>query len=205
MVKMTYNPFSVVREFEEMIAEYAGSKYAVAVESCSAALFLSCLCLGVCTVTIPCFTYPSVPCAIINAGGAVRFRRYRWKGIYELEPCTIYDSALRFKKRMYEGGLHCLSFHIKKQLPIGRGGMILTNDKLYYDWLKRKRFDGRRELPLEEDDYDMIGWNFYMEPAQAARGIQLFNVIKDKNLPDLDSTKQGYPDLSKYPVYQRKK
>ena len=35
------NAFEVVRQFERRIAKYAGSKYAVAVDSCTNALFLS--------------------------------------------------------------------------------------------------------------------------------------------------------------------
>lgn len=38
---MSVNPYKIVSDFEQAIAEYAGSKYAVAVESCTAAIFLS--------------------------------------------------------------------------------------------------------------------------------------------------------------------
>ena len=124
-----FNPFQIVSEFEKMIAEYAGSKYAVAVESCSAAIFLCCEYLKVNEVEIPRFTYPSVPCGIIHAGGRVKFRDEDWVGVYELKPYKIFDGALRFKRNMYKGGYHCLSFHTKKHIGIGRGGMILTDSK----------------------------------------------------------------------------
>ena len=39
---MKNNPFKIVRMFEETIAEYTGSKYAVSVDSCTNALFLCC-------------------------------------------------------------------------------------------------------------------------------------------------------------------
>jgi dTDP-4-amino-4,6-dideoxygalactose transaminase len=202
---MTYNPYSAVNEFEKMIAKWAGSKYAVAVESGTAAIFLSCVYMKVKEVTIPEYTYPSVPCSIIHAGGTVKFSQERWKGMYELKPYKIYDSALRFKANMYKGGLHCLSFHMKKHLPIGRGGMILTDDKNAYDWLKRARFDGRRECRLEDDKFDMLGWNCYMTPDQADRGIMLFSTINQKGLNDLDPDIQGYPKLSDYEIYTTKK
>lgn len=198
---MTYNPYQIVNEFEKIIADWAGSKYGVAVESGTAALFLSCKYKDVKEVTIPKYTYPSVPCSIINAGGKVRFSDEDWKGMYELKPYKIYDSALRFKPNMYKGGLHCLSFHMKKHLPIGRGGMILTDDKEAYEWLKRARFDGRRECRLEEDDYTMLGWNMYLTPEQASRGIMLFSTINQKGLEDLEVNKQGYPNLSSYEIY----
>lgn len=197
-----YNPFSVVDEFERMIASWAGSKYAVAVESGTAALFLSCVYKKVGEVTIPARTYPSVPCSIIHAGGKVKFEDKPWEGMYELAPYGIWDSALRFRKDMYQGGLHCLSFHMKKLLPIGRGGMILTDDKEAYNWLKRARFDGRREVPLEDDNFDMLGWNMYMEAEQAIRGIRLFATMEQRGSDDLPVEKQGYPDLRRYSVYQ---
>lgn len=204
-MKTRYNPFETVREFEELIADFAGSKYAVAVESCTAALFLCCVYKQVEEVRIPKRTYPGVPCSIIHAGGKVKFDNRKWQGVYELKPYKIYDGALRFRKGMYQGGLHCLSFHMKKLLPLGRGGMILTDSKQAAEWLKRARFDGRRELPLEEDSFDMLGWNMYLTPEQAVRGIQLFSTINQKVLRDLDSTKQGYPDLSRYPIYETAK
>jgi dTDP-4-amino-4,6-dideoxygalactose transaminase len=197
-----YNPYKVVDKFEKMIAKWSGSKYAVAVESGTAAIFLCCIYKDVDTVSIPKFTYPSVPCSIINARGWVEFDDRKWSGVYELKPYGIWDGALRFKPNMYKGGLHCLSFHMKKHLPIGRGGMILTDDIKAYKWLKKARFDGRNEVPLEHDTFDMIGYNMYMTPDQAARGIMLFSTIDQKGNKDLDTNKQEYPDLSQYEIYK---
>lgn len=202
------NPYLVVSEFEERIAKWAGAKYGVAVESGTAAIFLSLmysLSIGeaVGEITIPKNTYPSVPCSIIHAGGKVKWSDENWQGEYELAPLNIWDSALRFRKGMYHGGLQCLSFHIKKHLPIGRGGMILTDDVEASKWLKKARFDGREPIPLLEDNFTQLGWNMYMTPSDAARGIQLFEVIRNKELPDLKVEEQGYPDLSKFDVYNK--
>jgi dTDP-4-amino-4,6-dideoxygalactose transaminase len=194
-------PYNAVRELEERIAAWSGARFGVAVESCSAALFLSCVYKKVGYCTVPSRTYPSVPCSILNAGGTVGFRDEAWAGTYELAPWGIIDGALRFRPGMYQGGLHCLSFHIKKHLPIGRGGMILTDDEEAYRWLKRARFDGRDEVPLLEDDFTMTGWNMHLQPEQASRGLQLFDLVKDRDLPDLDVAAQGYPDLSQFAVY----
>lgn len=193
------NPYKIVSEFEKEIAEYAGSTFAVAVESCSAAIFLCCEYLRVRQVTIPRHTYPSIPCSIIHAGGRVRWSDHDWAGVYELSPYKIIDGALRFKKNMYQSDtFHCLSFHSKKHLPIGRGGMILTGDSDAYRWLKKARYDGRDEVPLDQDTFTQLGWNFYMTPDQAARGLELFHAIKDKDLPDIVQT---YPDLSQFSIY----
>ena len=196
--------YLVVRQFEETIARYAGAKFAVAVSSCTNALFLCCKYIGVQWVHIPKETYPGVAHSIVHAGGKVFFTNEAWSGIYSLRPYHIYDSALRFQKEMYIlGTLYCLSFHAKKHLPIGRGGMILTDDFKAYQWFKRARFDGRQERPLNEDSLEVRGWNMYMTPEQAARGLMLFDTIKNKELEDLPVMEQGYPDLSKSKLYSK--
>ena len=195
-------PYRVVREFEQQIAEYAGSRFAVSVESGTAAILLSCMYRHVGLTTIPARTYPSVPCSIILAGGSVAFHHEEWSGIYELRPYGIWDGALRFKRGMYHGGLHCLSFHVKKHLRLERGGMILTDDPEANRWLRLARFDGRRECPLtEQPTYEVIGLNAYLTPQQAAYGLQVFNVIKNREIEDLPASEQDYPDLSQSPIY----
>lgn len=205
------NPYAIVTEFEEAIAEYCGSKYAVAVESGTAAIFLSLMyrrkkiAMGRSTfmeVFIPKRTYPSVPCSIIHAGFRVKFTDDDWQGEYELAPLNIWDSALRFKRKMYHGGLQCLSMHIKKSLPVGRGGAILTDDLFAVKWLRLARFDGREPVPLQQQkDFTVLGYNMYMEPVNAARGIQLMQALGDRELLDLSVADQKYSDLSQFPIY----
>ena len=155
-------------------------------------------------ITIPKHTYPSVAMSILNTGSAVKFSNKKWKGIYRLEPTNIIDSALRFRKNMYiAGSLYCLSFHYKKHLPIGRGGMILTDNEDAAQALRELRFDGRTEgVPLKDDDVRYWGYNMYMTPESAARGLLLFELTKNQKRPDLKVAKQGYPDLSKWSVFQ---
>jgi len=202
------NAFDTVRQFEETIAEYTGSKYAVAVDSCSNAIFLSCMHHDIKgrEITIPSRTYPSIPCSIIHAGGKVKFKDYTWKGIYTLNPAPIIDAAKRFRRGMYiPGHLMCLSFHAKKHIPIGKGGMILTDSLEAYEWLRLARFDGREETALcDQEDFKILGWNFYMTPDQAARGMWLFDMIKDKELDDLGES-PPYPDLSQFEIYTENK
>lgn len=154
-------------------------------------------------MTIPARTYPSVPCSILLAGGRVKFSQATWAGSYRLEPYSIWDSALRFKRGMYQGeGLVCLSFHIRKHLPIGRGGAILTDNADEAAWLRLARFDGREECDLSRQrDFKVIGLNAYMTPEQAARGLMLLSLVKDRDLEDLKVEDQYYPDLSLSPVY----
>ena len=88
-------PYTIVRRFEKAVAEYAGSKYAVAVSSCSNAIFLCCHYLKVGLVYIPKHTYPSVPASIKHAGGSVIWTDEKWKGIYQLYPYLIYENLGR--------------------------------------------------------------------------------------------------------------
>lgn len=199
---MTSRAFRVVEMFEEALAEFAGSRTAVAVDSCTSALHLSLRYWGVdrARVLIPARTYISVPAAIIHAGGYPEFVDEPWAGRYELQPTNIVDSALRFRRGMYEPGtLYCVSFHLRKHLKIGRGGAILTDDIDAARWLRKARFDGRDgSVPFLEDPVSIVGWNAYMTPEQAARGLQLLEAI-DPDLPDL--TPQ-YPDLRNLPAFR---
>ena len=68
-----HNPYSVVKMFEEEVAHYTGSPFAVAVDSCTNALFLCCKYYNVREVILPKKTYLSVPMSVIHAGGKVVF------------------------------------------------------------------------------------------------------------------------------------
>ena len=92
---MKNNPYSIVQMFEEEIANYTGSPYAVSVDSCTNAVFLCCKYLEVKEVIMPKRTYLSIPMSVIHAGGKVKFEDKEWSGIYSLDPYPIYDSAKR--------------------------------------------------------------------------------------------------------------
>ena len=191
------NEYNLVKYFEDLISEYSGSKYAISVDSCTSALFLSLMYRNVKDkeVVIPKKTYISVPCSIIHAGGKVVFKNIQWKGIYEIQPVSIIDSALRFTQNMYiPGSLYCLSFHMKKHLKIGKGGMILTDDKSAYKWLKLARYNGREGKDYMKETFKMIGWNMYMTPEDASRGIRIFKTLPSNNR----DIANNYQDLSLY-------
>ena len=50
------------------------------------------------------------------------------------------------------------------------------------------------------DNINLLGWNFYMPPEQAARGIEVFNNINDVNIDSGGSWK--YKDLSSYSAWK---
>ena len=195
---MKHNPYKIVRMFEEEVAAYAGAPHAVAVDCASNALFLCCKYLQVDQVTVPKRTYLSVPQAVLHAGGRVSFEDLDWQGMYQLKPFPIYDAAKRFTSAMYfPRAFLCLSFHIKKHLKIGKGGMILTDDASAADWFRRARYEGRSEEPYRVDNLAIAGWNMYMTPVDAARGLMLMQDMPLHN-PDLI---ESYADLSEHPLF----
>lgn len=210
------NPYNIVKLFEEEVALYTGAPYAVSVDSCTNALFL-CLeyqkyLLGKNieksnkNVFIPSKTYLSVPQSVIHAGFVPVFdtNMNDWKGIYRLKPFNIYDSAKRFTSDMYiKDSLMCLSFHIKKHLKIGKGGMILTNSLDAVEWFKKARYEGRSEKLYHQDDIDMLGWNMYMTPQEASHGLAL---MQNYPLTVLDLEENaGYKDLTEFTVFKKYK
>ena len=212
------NQYTIVENFEKSVADYIGCKYAIAVDSCTNAIFLCAKYLKVTDVVIPSKTYPSIPCSIIHAGGKLHFEDLEWKnqGFYRLSPYPIYDAAHLFKKDMYRlinqplcGGdkeiyphaFVCISFSMTKPINIGKGGMILTDDYESVAWFKQMRYCGRHEKPLMEDVFELIGWNMYMTPEQAARGLSLVNYKTHNEIVDTTNIPE-YPNLSQFPIYK---
>lgn len=200
----------ITARFEEALCKYTGAPYAVTVDNMSNALFLSLKYENIegREITIPERTYPSVPCEIIHAGGRVKFSRVEGKsikGAYLLSGSRTVDSALRFTAGMYiPGTFMCLSFTGPyKHLKLSKGGAILTDDKAASDWFKRSRFSGRRECSYHDDALDMLGWNFYMMPEIAARGLLLItNFYERDGTPKKNEDLEiEYPDLSQFEIY----
>jgi len=202
MKTIKHNPYQIVKMFEEEVANYTGAPYAVAVDSCTNALFLCCKFFNADKVTIPKETYLSVPMSIIHSGAEVVFEDRKWSGAYQLSPFPIYDSAKRLTSNMYiPGTAMCLSFHIKKTLSIGKGGMILTDDINMVEWLKKARYEGRSEVNYKDDNIKMLGWNMYMTPQQAAHGLALMQNYPE-NVKDLGEN-NGYRDLTEFDIFKK--
>lgn len=211
---MSNGIYKITDEFEELLSRYTNSKYVVTVDNMSNALFLALYYEHVVmnrtddTIEIPSRTYPSVPCEIIHSGLKVKFNEVNGKsikGAYQLIGSKVWDSALRFTADMYQPNTHmCVSFTGPyKHFKLSKGGAILTDDHDAYLWFRRARYSGRRETSYHDDNFDMLGWNFYMMPELAARGVLLMNQFYN-----MDGTKKHnedlelpYPDLSKFEIY----
>ena len=208
---MSKGVYKITEDFEKALSDYTGAPYVITVDNASNALFLALMYEKVKgqEITIPCRTYPSVPCEIIHAGAKVNFKELegeKIKGAYQLEPTKVWDSALRFTSGMYIPDTHmCVSFTGPyKHFKLSKGGAILTDNEQAYFWFKRARYSGRRECSYHEDNLDMIGWNFYMMPELAARGLLMINQFYHEGKPiHNEDLELPYPDLSKFEVYTK--
>jgi dTDP-4-amino-4,6-dideoxygalactose transaminase len=209
--------YQITDDFEKELCRYTGAPYAVTLDNMSNALFLSLYyeknivkSIKGERISIPSRTYPSVPCEIIHSGLKVDFVPVSGKtikGAYQLIGSNVWDSALSFTADMYKPGTHmCVSFTGPyKHFKLSKGGAILTDSHEAYLWFKRARYSGRRECSYHDDNLDMLGWNFYMMPEIATRGMLLMNQFYN-----IDGTKKHnqdlelpYPDLSKFRIYSQ--
>ena len=129
------------KEFEEKFAEYVGAKYAVGMNSCSSALDVAARFLEKDEITVSPLTFVASALCILHAGKKVKF-----VDIDEGSLCTpeadiqvlyagndyglgtIYDMAHAGGMK-HQGLISCWSFQAVKNLPVGDGGMLTTNDE----------------------------------------------------------------------------
>ncbi|HEX6992350.1 MAG TPA: DegT/DnrJ/EryC1/StrS family aminotransferase [Gemmatimonadales bacterium] len=219
------NPFKVIQDFEAALCEYTGAPYCVTTTSCTMALLLAtAYWVGRARfserthnverkllVEIPKRTYVGVPMSIIHAGGWPTFRDLNWRGGYQMLPMPVWDSARWFTEGLFHryifpgqepqpGTMICVSFHWNKTLGIQQGGAILHDDPEADAWLRRARFDGRKEgVPPSQDTFPILGWHAYMAPETAAAGL-----VRLANLPRNNPPLPGddYPDLSALDIFK---
>ncbi len=191
--------YRVVDDFEAEIADYTGAPYAIAVSSCTSALFLSLTwerMRGVeGPIRLPRRTYVGVLQSVLNAGFEVDWGDEEWqqRGSYRLMPTSICDSARRLHYGMPAFMTTCLSFHAAKQLPLGRGGAILTDNAELDEWARAARMDGRAP---GSSKVIFPGYHMPLPPDTAARGLDILSRWNDAGYspPPLPPTE--YADLS---------
>jgi dTDP-4-amino-4,6-dideoxygalactose transaminase len=214
-----------VEEFEQKFAEYVGTKYAVAVSSCTTALHLAMIVAGVKSgdeVICPSLSFIATANAIVYAGAKPVFAEV--DETYNIDPkhaeklitkntvailivhqmgfpadidafkkiCEKYNlkliedaacaagSSYKGKKIGSHSDLVCFSFHPRKVITTGDGGMITTSNKKYYERLKHLRQHGMsvndrvRHLSKKiiKEEYLEVGYNYRMTDIQAAIGIE---------------------------------
>lgn len=215
-----------VAEFEGAFSAYIGCRHAVAVSSCTTALQLALIALGIGPddeVICPSLSFIATANSIAYVGATPIFGDVDL-GTFNLDPDRIAECVTSRTKailvvhqvglpadmnRIMEvaashglmviedaacaigsvfdnnligrpiGALACFSFHPRKILTTGEGGMITTNDVEIADRLRRLRqhamslSDVARHSAktIASETYDEVGYNFRMTDMQAAIGL----------------------------------
>ena len=220
-----------VEEFEDAVANYVGTKYAVAVCNCTAALHLSLLALDVRPgdiVLVTAYSWISTANVIELCGARSSFvdicpdtfnmdpgclqkklkrlmaatdtaRRVKailpvhtFGQVAEMPPIlelagrynlpVIEDAACALGATLYGrqagswGIMGCFSFHPRKAITTGEGGIITTNDSSIARRLRALRNHGQ-DPDTPSTDFIMPGFNYRMTEFQAALGITQMNKI----------------------------
>jgi dTDP-4-amino-4,6-dideoxygalactose transaminase len=222
-----------VAEFERIVAEYVGARHAVAVSSCTTALHLALLALGVGPgdeVIVPSLSFIATANAVRYVGATPVFAEVDPR-TYNLDPVDaerrvtpltraimvvhqiglpadidafleigrkhdikiFEDAACALGSRYNDRpiGAHtemaCFSFHPRKVICTGDGGMITTNNPAYAERLRLLRQHGMnvpdtarhgaRSVIIEE--YPILGYNFRLTDLQAAVGIEQMKRLDD--------------------------
>ena len=165
--------FESVSAFENEIAKIYGAKYAVATDCCTHAIELCLRYVKADNILIPTRTYISVPFTAIKLGLSWKWDNSKWHEYYQIGNTNVIDAAVLWRENSYiPDTLMCLSFQYQKHLSLGRGGMILTDDKDAAKELKKMSYDGRLPgRPWREQDIRSVGYHYYMTPETAEDGL----------------------------------
>ena len=185
--------FEVIKKFENKIAKFYGSSYAVATDCCTHAIELCLRYKKVEKFTVPPNTYPSIPNLAKKIGIEFEWEEQDWEDYYYLGGTNIIDSAVLWKENSYiPNTFMCLSFQFQKHLSLGRGGMILTDDKKARDELKKMSYDGRvPDVPWRDQNITTMGYHYYMTPETASLGLE--------KLPKAIKTEPRVWDIEEWP------
>ncbi len=113
--------------------------------------------------------------------------------ILEDAACAI-GSVYKGRPVGSSGNVACLSFHPRKTISLGEGGMVLTQDSSVAEHVRRLRSHGASVSDLDRhkaqglvyEEYRELGYNYRMTDIQAAIGLEQL-----KRLDDLLSRRRG--------------
>ncbi|MCX7733541.1 MAG: DegT/DnrJ/EryC1/StrS family aminotransferase [bacterium] len=212
-----------VAEFESLVAEYLGVKYAVAVSSGTSALHLSLIALGIGAgdgVIVPAYTFPATVNVIELVGAKpvlvdvdIETYNLKVKDISKfVSPKTkavlpvhlfgnpadmeeISDVAKFYGLKIIEdaagalgatydgkkcgtfGEVGCFSFHPRKIISTGEGGIVATNNYEIAEKIRLLRNHGMRSDKYGRYDFFTVGFNYRMNELEAVLGINQMKKI----------------------------
>jgi dTDP-4-amino-4,6-dideoxygalactose transaminase len=193
--------FETIINFENKIAEFFGSPYAIAVDSCTHGVELSLRYTNANKIYCPKRTYISIPFLSSKLGIKLEWIDNNWTDFYYLTKDVI-DAAVLWKPNSYiPNTLMSISFQYQKHLSLGRGGIILCDNKHDAEQLKKMSYDGRLpNIPWRNQNIDIVGYHYYMTPETAEQGlIKLPMAIKNK---PKEWSVNDWPDLTQMDVFK---
>jgi dTDP-4-amino-4,6-dideoxygalactose transaminase len=196
--------FNIITQFESAVASFFGAPYAVAVDSCTHGIELCLRYTKETKINVPKRTYLSVPFLAEKLNIERVWRDEAWEDYYTLNygDRRVIDAAVLWRQDSYIPNTYmCISFQYQKHLSLGRGGMILLDNKDDYHTLKRMAYDGRSpELPWREQDIDCIGYHYYMTPETAQLGLDKLEEAIET--PPRQWTINDWPDLTQMSIFK---
>jgi dTDP-4-amino-4,6-dideoxygalactose transaminase len=193
--------FEIISEFEQAVAEFFGSPYAVAVDSCTHGVELALRYTQIDHITVPKNTYLSIPFLAKKLWIDLFWKDEEWVDYYYLTDQVI-DAAVLWKPNSYIPGTFMgISFQYQKHLSLGRGGVILTDNKEAATQLKKMSYDGRLpNTPWREQNINTIGYHYYMTPETAQLGLE--KLSKAIKTPSRQWVVNDWPDLTQMDIFK---
>ena len=194
--------FQAVTEFENKLAQFFGSPYAIAIDCCTHGVELSLRYTKAQVIEVPKHTYLSIPFLAHKLNIELKWKDDNWRDYYYLTD-TVIDAAVLWKKDSYIPGTYMsISFQYQKHLSLGRGGVILTDNKIAAEELKKMSYDGRLpNIPWREQNIPSVGYHYYMTPETAQLGLsKLENAI---NTQPRQWVIEDWPDLTNMKIFKK--
>lgn len=196
--------FDVIKQFEDKIAEFFNSPYAISVDSCTHGVELCLRYTNAKQISVPYHTYLSIPFLADKLQIPRVWRYEQWTDYYYLTDRVI-DAAVHWQHNGYiPGTFMSISFQYRKHLNLCRGGMILTDDEHAALVLKKMSYDGRTpDRSWREQNIDMVGYHYYMTPETAQLGLD--KLPEAIATPPNRLTYQDYLDLTDNEIFRKER
>lgn len=194
--------FKSLTEFENRVAEYFGAPFAVAVDSCTHGLEIALIATNAERINVPKRTYVSIPFLAKKLGLDLTWTDEPWKDYYFITD-RIADAAVLWRKHSYvHGKIMGISFQYQKHLSLGRGGMLLLDDEILANTLRKMTYDGReRDIPWRDQDIEIYGGHYYMTPETAELGLSKLPEAIEKS--PRAWIYEDWPDLTQMKVFRK--
>lgn len=195
--------FEIIDEFESKIADFFGSPFAIAVDSCTHGIELAIRYTNTKKIYCPKRTYLSVPFLSQKLNIDLEWKDENWVDYYYLTD-DIIDAAVLWKPNSYIPKTFMgISFQYQKHLSLGRGGILLLDDEIAAKQIKKMSYDGRLpNIPWREQNIDTFGYHYYMTPETAKLGLEKFDsAVKTE---PRKWTVNDWPDLTTMEIFKNK-